>query len=472
MIKNDTELEISIESLVQLRSSLQNIYSDELFKGLSLSKQEIYKTALQGEIDNLNNQITEYEGLKTGDLKSYISKNFTELPLNLIRARIAKGFDEQFVANELNIEVSEYIELEDELFSEANPVLIGKLIDLVGGLEIPLELKTMFNSSSKVIIKNIEKSTKSLSHKLIPFELREGYDLINGYLKLFSSLKKIFKDNLDEIVSGSKINHRTATSVRYKIPKGTKGDLVYLYTSYAEFIAKEISIVLKPSNKKLTTDPIEFRKNVIKEYGILNLESCVSYMWDLGIPVIPLEMPGGFHGACWRFNGRNVIVLKQQDKSYSRWLFDLLHEYWHATQEPKLLEREVIDLSEGLSGKLTDQEEIDANKFAEDVIFEGKGEELFDECFHLSRGRIPLLKSKTQQVAFENHVDIASLANFVAYKVSLLGYSWWGAARNLQELGNPYHKTYEIMNNRLDFSLFYLLEDPFEQELIERVLCH
>ena len=44
---------------------------------------------------------------------------------------------------------------------------------------------------------------------------------------------------------------------------------------------------------------------------------------------------GTFHGACWRYEGRNAVVLKQTPKHEARWAFDLLHELFHAGQRPE-----------------------------------------------------------------------------------------------------------------------------------------
>lgn len=469
MIKNNIELKISQESLTQFLSSLQDINYDETFQKQSPKKQEIYRKALEGEVENLQRQIKEYELLRSGKLHDIMSDKFTELPINLIRARIARGYDEKYIANKLNIDVSDYAELEDELFAEVDTATLIKLIGILN-IEIPKELQRMFTIDSDQIKRNITSSLGSLFDKIIPCELKEEYNLTNGYLKLYSSLKKIFNNHIDEILTGLKITNYRFVNARYKTPKGTRDELVYLYTSYAEFIAREFSKLLDTPNQKLTTDPIEFREIVIKKYGKLDLESCISHLWDLGIPVLPFEMSGGFHGACWRFNGRNVIVLKQQSKSYSRWLFDLLHEYWHATQEPDRLERETVDFGEVLSHNTDDQEELDANKFAEEVIFRGKSEDLFEECINSTNGNIKYLKSAVQRVALENKIDVGSLANFTAYKLAQEGQSWWGAAHNLQKSGSPYSLASDILNSRVDSSMLYSLEDPLEQELIENAL--
>ena len=67
----------------------------------------------------------------------------------------------------------------------------------------------------------------------------------------------------------------------------------------------------------------------------LTLRAVLSFAWDLGVRVLPLRDPGTFHGACWRYGGRNVIVLKQTATYEARWLFDLIHELYHAGSEPR-----------------------------------------------------------------------------------------------------------------------------------------
>ena len=84
LIKNDIELKISKESLTQFLSSLQDINYDETFQKQSPKKQEIYRRALEGEVENLQRQIKEYELLKSGNLHDIMSDKYTELPICLL----------------------------------------------------------------------------------------------------------------------------------------------------------------------------------------------------------------------------------------------------------------------------------------------------------------------------------------------------------------------------------------------------
>ena len=48
-----------------------------------------------------------------------------------------------------------------------------------------------------------------------------------------------------------------------------------------------------------------------RAYKTVDLKSALYTAWDLGVVVLPLRDRGAFHGACWRYEGRNAIVLKQ-----------------------------------------------------------------------------------------------------------------------------------------------------------------
>lgn len=469
MIKNKLELEITKESLKGFLSTLQNMDLDDSYKRLSNEKKIIYRKAVEGEIENLQNQIKEYELLCSGNLPDISSEKITDLPLNLIRIRIAKGYTWNTIAEKLSMDAEEYADLEENLFDDAEPSMVLKLIDVLD-IDIPSELKLLLTEDPEKTQRNIRATIDYLYNILNPIELKEKFSVFNGYIKLYDGLKKIFNVNLGDIITGSSISYEMLTNVRYKAPKRVNKGRVFVYTSFAEYLAKKITDNLDIPSQNLTTNPLEFREKVIKNYGELNFQTCVAHLWDIGIPVLPLEMSGGFHGACMRYNGNNVIILKQQSRHQSRWLFDLLHEYWHSTQEPQLLERKTIDIGEILTDNNEDQEEIDANKFAENVIFDGRAEELFEQCFHMTKGRIQFMKKEVQRIALMNDVDVGCLANFVAYKLAKMGHNWWGAAYNLQSNDNPFDLAKAILEERLDHNLLINLSDPVDREIIKNSL--
>jgi Zn-dependent peptidase ImmA (M78 family) len=174
------------------------------------------------------------------------------------------------------------------------------------------------------------------------------------------------------------------------------------------------------------------------QYGELSFKTALDYIWNLGIVVLPLDDPGAFHGACWRIKGRNVIILKQKTKSEARWLFDLFHELWHTSEEPELEERTVLELPETDPERRNGDEEKKASRFAGNVVLDGRAEKLVGLIVQETGGEIPLFKSALPRIAQRENVSADSLANYLAFRLSLQGENWWGTANNLQTMGDPW----------------------------------
>ncbi len=114
---------------------------------------------------------------------------------------------------------------------------------------------------------------------------------------------------------------------RFKTPVYATRTRLSAYTMFAHILGLHLLDTtqdLKP--QKVPTNGLKVREEILSFYGSVTFENVLRYVWSLGIPVLPLRDPGAFHGACWRIEYRNVIVLKQGADSLARWLFDLLHE--------------------------------------------------------------------------------------------------------------------------------------------------
>jgi dephospho-CoA kinase len=227
-----------------------------------------------------------------------------------------------------------------------------------------------------------------------------------------------------------------SASARFKLPARVDRNRLPAYVVYAHYLALlvlEATPQLEP--KELPGEAAEFRRAVIDEYGSLNFVNVLLYIWSRGVPILPLNDSGGFHGACWRVHGRNIIVLKQRTSSSARWLHDLLHEYWHAAHDAHLEEHPVIEESELSATRRESPDEIAASRFAGDVMLNGRAEELVETCITQARGDIRFLKSVVPKVAAHASVSVGALANYVAFRLSLetQGFNWWGTATNLQE---------------------------------------
>jgi hypothetical protein len=225
----------------------------------------------------------------------------------------------------------------------------------------------------------------------------------------------------------------TVGTTRFKKDLRQELQQISAYTVYAHYLAQ---LVLKATTsmpqRAIPTQPEEVREAILSEYGELSFATTLHYVWNLGIPVLPLSDRGAFHGACWRVESRNVIVLKQQTASEARWLFDLLHELRHAGQDPNQAQFEVIEGDEALLGDQLTNEEKTASSFAGDVVLHGRAEELTQLCVQAAHGRVERLKSVVPPIARREHVAVDALANYLAFRLSLQNINWWPVATILQ----------------------------------------
>lgn len=89
---------------------------------------------MRSEYDVLVGQLHEYDELSSGDFKDFGEASFEELPLVLIRARIARNWTQKEFAEKLNIKQQQVQRYESELYSSckySTLVRISKVLGLV-----------------------------------------------------------------------------------------------------------------------------------------------------------------------------------------------------------------------------------------------------------------------------------------------------------------------------------------------------
>jgi hypothetical protein len=174
-----------------------------------------------------------------------------------------------------------------------------------------------------------------------------------------------------------------------------------------------------------------------------------------------------FHGAVWEIRNRFVIVLKQTTGLESRWLYDLLHESGHLAsghlrEDSTLLEPEPIEPGTNQT------EEIEANEWAEDALFDGDSAEIEQACTQACDGKLQRLKTVLPGVARRYNVNPDSLANHMAFRLASEGKDWWGAARNLQQARvNPFEIAREILFLNVDLHRI----NELDRDLLIRALA-
>jgi transcriptional regulator with XRE-family HTH domain len=249
-----------------------------------------------------------------------------------------------------------------------------------------------------------------------------------------SRISKVYGWSIRSILEGLSLplNLAPLGDVRYKRFGRASEIRSNAYALYAHWLAlKAVEATPEIRKRTLPNDPRKLRKEILAGYGELNLRNLISYLWESGCVVIPLGDAGGFHGACWKIGDRVAIVVKQQAFFLARWLYDLSHETGHVAKHITDATPTVIEAEE-ISPFSDEDEEIEASEFAEELLFEGRTEELADLCVKEAKNDLRMLKSAVLRISQKENIAADLLANYLAFRLAHQGENWWGAANNLQ----------------------------------------
>lgn len=404
---------------------------------------------IRSQLTELQAQLAAYEALQSGAHTVQEFGAFEDLPQALIQARIAAGLTQQELAAKLGLKKQQIQQYETTRYAGTS---FQRLREVMQALEVQVREEVFF-ASAKLSLESLFTRLAKLGldrewvlKRFVPRILRvrwQEQDLTKDEegklaLQVATVISRVFGWTPAALFSSTPLQLDTAVlgSARFKVPARTEERRMSAYTIYAHYVALLVLEALPDlPGQPIPTDAAVVHQAILEQYGSLTFAHVLRYVWDLGVPVLPLRDSGAFHGACWRVEGRNIIVLKQQTASAARWLNDLLHELHHAGQAPEQSELTVIEASEISRERRESDEEQAASEFAETVALGGRAEELAQACVEAAHGTLPRLKAVVPQVANQAHVAVEVLANYMAYRLSLQGQDWWGAATNLEKQG-------------------------------------
>ncbi len=479
MIKNERQYKITRVQAERFNKALRVLEVEQRDAGevhpLLLKAR---KDALRSQLTELESDLREYEDLKVGMFEFEQLSSIAELPKLLIRARIASGLSQRDLADRLGLKEQQLQRYEATDYSSAS---FSRIISVAAALGVNFGESVLGDGaivSLKSLLKRVSETglpAEFIRERLIPHK-RQPLSLIaneRDEAKLThataETICKIFRWPLRDLLSGQPLELKTSVGgVRFKAIANANPERVDAYTVYAHYLSLLISQASEHHPiRTIPTNPFELRSEIASKYGSISLDSIVNCVWDFGVPVLPLDDPGVFHGACFREGGRNIIVLKQNTSSESRWAFDLLHELWHSGQEPDSPERTVLEPDEGATGENLSDEEKTASRFAAAVMLNGRGPELAEECLREANYDMRRLKVAVGRIALKEGISVDALANYMAFRLAVeQNQNWWGTASRLQEDGNPWSIVRNVFFERADLTK---LAEP-DRELVSQAL--
>jgi DNA-binding XRE family transcriptional regulator len=131
MIKNERQYAITKAQARKFKDAIEAI--DARQAGMHSLLVKAQHDALESQLAELNAQLTEYEMLRSGKLKKLKKSRFQNLPLELIRARIARGMTQKDLARKLGLKEQQVQRYEETEYASAS---LGRVYEVIKALDI------------------------------------------------------------------------------------------------------------------------------------------------------------------------------------------------------------------------------------------------------------------------------------------------------------------------------------------------
>ncbi|MGA0603925.1 helix-turn-helix domain-containing protein [Caulobacter sp. KR2-114] len=392
--------------------------------------------SVRTDLTILETEIAEFERLRDGAVRSFDTDSLADLPKVLIQARIAAGLTQRQLADRLSLKEQQIQRYEATLYDGAS---FSRMVDVADaiGLAVNKRLELIEPGDPQAVVKRL--SAIGLDEGFLKRRVTRDLDLGRDRESLgvmASRVGAIFDWAPRDILGPGALDPSQlgGATARFKMPKGRDARSASIYAAYAYHLATLCAKAM--ADRPRSTIPTEwhvFRNALVHQHGGVDFRACLDMAWDLGVVVLPLNDPGAFHGACWRINHVNVVVLKQAHRYPARWLFDLIHELRHAADHPEAAEFEVVEGEETSDERRTSHDEQLCSWFAGQVTLDGKAESLVEAAIAHADGDLRRLKTAVTAVADRFGADVSALANYAAHRLSLQKVNWWGVAANMQD---------------------------------------
>ena len=324
MITNERQYKITKSQLNFLKQAVAKFNFNEKAKQIG---SEILATAeleaLKSEMEVLENQVQEYEKLKSGVGFTFVASNLAELPRILIQARIAQNLSQKDLAARLIVKEQQIQRYEAEEYQGAS---LKRLLEVATALNLNVSGIAEINA-----VNNHTQSTGKEKFDWEKFPFKEMYR--RGWFEGFSeSLETAYQYGSELVANFFKQASKNPAPALHRKHVRTNSQIdEYALLAWEARVLNLAGKVVTDSFSKEIINP-EFISNLIKLSRLLDGPRRAKEMLEKAGIVLIIEpaLPNTYlDGAALLNKSKPVIGLTLRHDRLDNFWFVLLHELYH-----------------------------------------------------------------------------------------------------------------------------------------------
>ena len=482
MITNERQYKITRRKAQSFESAIKEIDSSVLESTDDSTKLlRLERDAMASVLADLREELAEYDRLKKAHIATISANSFEDLAIGLIKARIAQGFTQRELANQLGLKEQQIQRYEADRYASTS---YKRLCEVANALRVQIKNEILLPMSLLAFDDVFKKTQKAgVSREFVISRLLSWPDAASviGQVsdgqsecwlvsKLITVLNHVFGWTVEDILSDKPldINISGLELAGFESPKKQVELPADSFAKYAHHLALvAINGTGNQRTEKIPTDSIAMSQMFL-DRGTApdDLRSVLQTVWDLGVIVFPLQGEGTFHWACWRIKGRTVIFLRQTSKFNRNWIFDLFCSLYYVAQRSNDDDYGLIQTKPLTKRRRKSKQEQAASRYAMDIMLNCDSGELLRRFTETANQGSEQLKAEVQILANEMGVSEHLLAYLVAHQLSLEDENWRGTEPNHHSQYNPCQVARDVFYDRFQFRI----SNEIDRSLLARAL--
>jgi HTH-type transcriptional regulator / antitoxin HipB len=142
MILNERQYAITKAQIKKFELVLAQVKNSEIPKDINGQlRRETHLDVLESQIEEMREEVEEYERLKAGEIENLTIESYSQLPEVLIQARIIRGWTQEQLAERLGVKAQQVQRDEANLYVGAS---FSKLLAIQKALNLEVKLTVNF----------------------------------------------------------------------------------------------------------------------------------------------------------------------------------------------------------------------------------------------------------------------------------------------------------------------------------------